>query len=256
MTELSLRPRSATELVDAAFQIFRRNPTPFVLASAVIYIPWLIINAFINTITAAEAAAAHFEPSRIIVSSLITVVVYSIAGGVVMLLARDVYLDRPLDVGGAFRDLTRNLIPLVIATLLLYVFLVFGLVLFVFPVFYVLARFFAVRPAVVIEGAGIGKAFSRSSELSMNSKWHILGTLVLAGVVMLTVSIGASMLISAIPSRVIAFLVSAILSVTVYPFVSIVEVLLYYDMRIRKEGFDIEYLSGVGMPAGVGGQTP
>ena len=82
------------------------------------------------------------------------------------------------------------------------------------------------------------------------------GTLVLAGVVMLTVSIGASMLISAIPSRVIAFLVSAILSVTVYPFVSIVEVLLYYDMRIRKEGFDIEYLSGVGMPAGVGGQTP
>lgn len=253
MTELSLRPRSATELVDAAFQIFRRNATPFMLASAVIYIPWLIINAFINPMTAAEV---QLDPSRIFIWSLISIVVYSVAAGLVMLLARDVYLDRPLDVGRAFKDLTRNLIPLVIATFLLYILLIFGVVLFVIPVFYVLARFFAVRAAVVIEGAGIGKSFSRSSELSQNSKWHILGTLALAAIVMFTITIGVSMLMSAIPSRVVAFVVSAIIAVTVYPFVSIVEVLLYYDMRIRKEGFDIEYLSGVGMPAGVGGQTP
>jgi hypothetical protein len=31
--------------------------------------------------------------------------------------------------------------------------------------------------------------------------------------------------------------------VVIYPFFGIAETLLYYDIRIRKEGFDVEYLA-------------
>ena len=43
MTDLVLRPRSATELIDAAFQVYRRAPVPFMVAMALIYVPWLAI---------------------------------------------------------------------------------------------------------------------------------------------------------------------------------------------------------------------
>jgi hypothetical protein len=43
MTDLALRPRSATELVDATFQVFRRAPVQFIVAAALVYVPWLVI---------------------------------------------------------------------------------------------------------------------------------------------------------------------------------------------------------------------
>ena len=43
MADLGLRPRSATELVDAAFQVYRRAPLQFMVALAVVYVPWLVL---------------------------------------------------------------------------------------------------------------------------------------------------------------------------------------------------------------------
>ena len=58
------------------------------------------------------------------------------------------------------------------------------------------------------------------------------------------VSFGAGLMVSLIPSRVLVHVVSTAFSVVLYPFLGITETLLYYDIRIRKEGFDIEYLAG------------
>ena len=43
MSDLVLRPRSATELIDAAFQVYRRAPVPFMVAMALVYVPWLAL---------------------------------------------------------------------------------------------------------------------------------------------------------------------------------------------------------------------
>jgi hypothetical protein len=51
-----------------------------------------------------------------------------------------------------------------------------------------------------------------------------------------------------IPSRVLLFVISTAISVIVYPFLAIAQTLLYYDVRIRKEGFDIEHLASSGVP--------
>jgi hypothetical protein len=40
---LPLRPRSATEIVDAAFQLYRRDPFTYVLISALCYTPILAL---------------------------------------------------------------------------------------------------------------------------------------------------------------------------------------------------------------------
>jgi hypothetical protein len=63
-------------------------------------------------------------------------------------------------------------------------------------------------------------------------------------VLVIAVNVGAGLLINLIPSRVIMNVLSTALSVVVGPILGITETVLYYDLRIRREGFDLEYLVG------------
>jgi hypothetical protein len=51
-------------------------------------------------------------------------------------------------------------------------------------------------------------------------------------------------------SKVVVNVVSTAVAIVLYPLFGLVETLLYYDARIRKEGFDVEYLAGVQPNAG------
>jgi hypothetical protein len=246
MTELGLRPRSATELVDAAFQVFRRDPVSFIVAAAVFYVPWLLVRLALSLDV--PTVNGQLDWSLLMVSAVLGVFVYATASAVVMLIARNVYLDRPTDLAGAFREIVPKIPAVIMTSVITYTLTVLAAMLFFFPALYVVARFFAVRQIVVIEKAGVGRALSRSSELSVNVKWHVLGTLILAGIVTLAVSFGVVMLSTLIPSRVLLFALSTAASIIVYPFLAIAQTLLYYDIRIRKEGFDIEYLAGSAPP--------
>jgi hypothetical protein len=248
MTELGLRPRSSTELVDAAFQVFRRDPVPFMLAAAVFYVPWLLIRLALD----APLAAGELDWSRALISALISVFVYATASAAVTLLARDVYLNRPSDLAGVLRAVVPRIPTLVATSAIVFVCLAIGATFFLLPALYPLARFFATRQAIVIEGTGVGASLARSSTLSIGVKRHVLSTLILAGLIVFAISIGSVLMTNLIPSRVLVFAVATGISVIVYPFLAIVQTLLYYDVRIRKEGFDIEYLAGESFDAVAG----
>lgn len=247
MTELGLRPRSSTELVDAAFQVFRRDPVPFIVATAVFYVPWLLIQlTVLDTLT----VSADVDWSRLLPNAVFSLFVYAAASGVAMRLASDVYLGRPTDLAATFRTLASRIPTLIETTLITFVLTVIAAMFFFLPALYPLARFFAVRQSIVIEDAGLLRSLSRSSELSVGVKRHVLSALILAGLIVLAISVGSRMVSSMIPSRVLLFAISTAVSVLAYPFLAIVQTLLYYDVRIRKEGFDIEFLaSGVPLDA-------
>ena len=50
-TPLPLRPRSATEIVDAAFQLYRRDPMSYLLVSALCYAPVLVLQLVTQGVT-------------------------------------------------------------------------------------------------------------------------------------------------------------------------------------------------------------
>jgi hypothetical protein len=276
MTDLGLRPRSATELVDAAFQVFRRTPVQFIVASALVYVPWLVIELVFNleitgeTIPSVPALAAN------LVAGL---AVYVILGGVMALLARDVYFERPPDVPAAFRGMVGRVFQLLATSLAMVgmmlsaaVVLIVGIIIgarvfgtpnpvvvavmagvaTLIPTFYVFTRYFAARQAVMLENAGMRTALKRSSLLSAGLKGHVIATLLLGGLLTFAIMLGATLVAQLIPSHVIMRALITVVAVCVKPFFSIVETMLYYDTRIRKEAFDIEYLAnsaGVLSPA-------
>jgi hypothetical protein len=138
---------------------------------------------------------------------------------------------------------------LIVAGVIRSLLIAIGMVFLLIPGFYALGRYFSVTQAIVLEGKGVAGAFSRSSMLSVDLKRHIIGTLVLIGLVSIAISIGVGMLASVSQSKVIVNVVSTAASVIIYPLFGLTETLLYYDARIRKEGFDVEFLAQAGAPA-------
>ena len=59
----------------------------------------------------------------------------------------------------------------------------------------------------------------------------------------MAVGFGANLLGKVIPSQIVQQMIATIVACLVYPIVGIIETMLYYDIRIRREGFDIEYLA-------------
>jgi len=241
MPELALRPRSATELVDAAFQVYRRAPLQFMVALAAVYVPWLVIRLALGI----NIDPTNIPPpSTLITIAVVGVAIYAVAGGAISVVARDVYLDLPISVPDAFRVVATRLVTLIVASVVTVALMTIGFVFFLVPAFYVIARFVVVCQVIVLEDTGTGGALSRSSALTVGLKLHVLGTLALIILLLLAVNIGAGLLINLIPSRVVMNVLSTALSVVVGPILGITETVLYYDLRIRREGFDVEYLVG------------
>jgi hypothetical protein len=245
MSDLVLRPRSATELIDAAFQVYRRAPVPFIVAMALVYVPWLAIRLLLQI--EIPQTPDQFTPTMfrdLMIFAAAGIVIYGLAGGVVSLIARAVYLDEPIDVPDAFRQTLTRILPITVATAITFALIGIGFVFLLIPGILLIGRFFAVRQIVVLESQGPFAAIVRSGHLATRNYGRIIGTLFLVAVLTWVVNVGAALLINLQPSKVVANVFATLVTILIYPILGITETMLYFDTRIRNEGFDVEYLAG------------
>jgi hypothetical protein len=249
MASTALRPRTPTEIVDAAFQIMRAHYGSFVMCAAIAYTPMLVLRLLLlGDPREALARDAGGFVGRYLLATGASIVTYALMSAVLVTCTAQVYLGEPVDVGAAVRKMIAKLPTLIVATVLASLLLFTSLIFFLFPAMYVTARFFAVTQAIVLEDRGVGAAFARSSELSRGRKWHILNTLGLVILIYFVLFFGVVALATA-GGFVIQSIASTLVSVLVYPVVAITGVLLYYDARIQSEGLDIELMAGALTPA-------
>ena len=105
-------------------------------------------------------------------------------------------------------------------------------------------------PAVVLEGKSSTEALQRSKELVKHNQSKVVGTVI--GVSLLLFLLGAVFGIflhlglaaaSLAADGPVALVGEQLLGFALGPLYSIALVVLYYDLRIRYEGFDLELLS-------------
>jgi hypothetical protein len=250
----ALRPRSPSEIVDAAFQILRAHYAKFVMCAAIAYVPILILKLLIigdprAVLASGDSVALGHVGSMYLTMMLVSTVTYSLIGAVIVTCTAQAYLGEEVDVGIAVRRVVGRLPTLLVATLLVSSMFIVGFVLLLFPAMYVAALTFAVTPAIVLEDTGLTGAFRRSRELSKGRKWHILNTLGLAILIFFVIYFGVSALTAISGGFVVQSIVGTLVSICVYPVVAITNVLLYYDARIQREGLDIELMAGALSPA-------
>ena len=71
----------------------------------------------------------------------------------------------------------------------------------------------------------------------------ILGTSLLAFLIFFVVYFAVAIVAAMIGSMVITTILTVIASILAYPMFAITEMLLYYDARVRNEGYDIEMMA-------------
>jgi hypothetical protein len=172
--------------------------------------------------------------------------------GAITLAAIYVALGRPVTIASCLRGVLRRYWAL-FGLLLIYV---LDLVLFVLclPVFiWIGVRWTVSVPVLLAEGVGPIRAIQRSWELTRFNWWRIFGILVV--VVLIQVVMNWILGVAGLPLAIaipfvsplvrgsIAITVSTLGSALVTPILYLCLVLLYFDLRIRKESFDLDQLA-------------
>ena len=264
MSDLRLRARSVTEIVDAAFQLYRRDALEYVLVTAIAYAPWVVAQLFLmRGLLMSSPQTLNAAAPTSFVLAVIGIFAYALMSAVLSRFSSDVYLERATGLGMVVRSVLPLVPRLIGATILFGLVLMLGFVpvlvgaaltnipliivgmlLSIAWAFYALARFFAVFQTIVLEQRGVVAAFSRSSVLSRNRKGHILLTLLLVVIIFVMLSFAVTMVAQLFGTIAGSVVLQSLYTVVAYPLIGITQMILYYDTRIRAEGFDIEVMTG------------
>ncbi len=265
MNVSTLRPRTASELVDAAVRILRQQYGSFLVVSAVAAIPGLLANLLLLASTGwgsdlqALAAQDPFSGPRIGIM-LVGFVTYAIAEGVYVRLTADAYHGSPTTPTEALGHVASRLPATAIGQLLRFAAAAIAGVFLLLPGIFVLVRTAAAAQGSVLEEEGPLGGIGRSWSLTKGSFWRVLGGIGLAWLLLFVAMFGLQMLIGILAALTggqkavlaVTVVLGSLGSVMVYPIIPIVTTLMYYDLRVRREGLDLELMAddlGAAAPA-------
>jgi hypothetical protein len=258
VSALELRPRSASELVDAAFRLLRHHYGAFVLLSALSQIPTLLVQLVQSPTLGADEDSRVLRVAAIY---LLAVPYYAFSEGALIALASDAYRTGEARVGRAIRHALSRALHVTAALLLVGLAIGAGLVALLLPGLYLILRLYTTQAAAVLEGVGPAEAMRRTWSRTRGRVGHMLAVIGLMLLLYLVLLLGAGTVAAivgalgaALGDELITLGAAVLVTVLVYPMLPIITTLLYYDLRIRAEGYDLEVMSeqlgGVSLGAG------
>ncbi len=278
-----LRPLSVAEILDATFTLYRRSFKQLVSIAAIVQIPLGLLQAalmffFYNSMTGMGTAA---NPAALggAVGGMFLIGAISMFGAMIVYAALAVaishyYLGEPISVSVAFNHVLPRLGTLFATWFVVVVLAYIGCALCLIPGIYLYILFLFAWPVVVLEGRGVGDALSRSVFLVSGNWWRVFGTMLLLGLITMVFWVVIEAIVglavggpAAIMkqmgvgktdgvSQAISQLAGTLVSVLTVPAFTGALVILYYDLRIRREGFDLQLLfSEIAPKVGMAGAT-
>jgi hypothetical protein len=160
------------------------------------------------------------------------------------------YLEGSVDIQHALLSTVGRLPTIILAGLFRGVAILLATLALFFPGIYVTLRTFAIIPVVVLEEKSAGEGFRRSWDLAKGEVWKVFVTLLLAWLIFFVLYLLLVMIAGVLASKSAraSSLIVAMLLALVYPITGVVTTLLYYDIRVRREGFDLELLAREAAP--------
>lgn len=253
MVPTSLRPLSVGEILDVSFTLYRRHFTTLATVAVLCSGIPVLLSLYI------QAAGGVLQNLPLTLVYYVTfTILSSIATAATVFVVSESYLGRPLEAGEALRRATPLFGRLIVCSLLLAIVVMFGFLCFFFPGVVLLCGLLLAFPALVLEpGTSPLAALSRSWWLTRGSRWRMLGLLVTLFILLYVPIIAIAALITlflpagggAQTHDVATLAVVGVLQMLLYPLLYCVLTVAYYDLRVRKEGFDLEVLASTLQPA-------
>jgi hypothetical protein len=244
------RPMGIGEILSTAFQLYRRHWRTLLAIAAVVVVPFTLLQYLIgdqvrtrgeevaNGVVSTSSWAVGIAG---LVAALAGVVMFLVlTGAITRAVAAEVAGEDP-SLEQSYRFGFHRFWSVLLVGVLVGLATVAGLILFIIPGIYIGIRLCVSIEALVVEGRRGTQAMGRSWELVGGHWWHAFGTLVVAGLLtgvvnaLITAPFGAT-------GWFVQAVVAAVATVVTLPYGVLVGVLLYLDLRARKENLTLERL--------------
>jgi hypothetical protein len=261
---LRLRPLEVGDLLDETFRIYRRHFLLFAGISVIIAIPaaglqgysfFTLFSSFLQSTTTGQPFNFNsLLPSLVVIAVgyVINVLLSPYSYGAVIYAACESALGHPVTVWDALRGVTRRYFAILGYVLLV---ALMGLLFCLLPLWiWIWVGWVAVLPVMFVENVGLGTAMGRSWQLVQGRWWRTFLILLLIVLVWYFARIALEAFI-ALANALIGVVVSAyvVLAITqaaaiivaalVNPVLQIAIVLIYFDLRVRREALDLFQLA-------------
>jgi Membrane domain of glycerophosphoryl diester phosphodiesterase len=276
---IPLRPITLGEIYDGAFQAMRGNPRTMIgISAAVISVTTLLslipLTAGVISLirisqtptdpavapTAGDLAAVGTGLVGTLAAAAVQWLGVTILTGLLIIAVSEAVLDRRISAGELWRRAKGRIWALLGLAVLTGLATVLGFLLLVVPGLLIFVGWSMAAPALLLEGQGVAGAIRRSWALTRGSFWRVFGILVLTAII-----VGIASAVIVVPLGLVSLLVglglgggsstgvlvaqqivqqvgSAVAGSIFYPFQAAVSALLYIDLRMRREGLDVELL--------------
>ena len=245
-----LRPRSVGELLTDAFELYRRHWQNLFVIVAVIVIPLSFLQVLVGDFWIRQGLTEEELRNGVevtvngafvggilasIVVAITSILMWTILTGAITRAAAGTFLGRDLEIGESYRYGFARFWSIVLVGLLSGLAIAVGFLLLIVPGFIVLTFLTCAIPALVIEGTRGRQALRRSWNLVRGRGWPVFGTIIVATLV---TSLVNSLLTAPFGDNWAARSIGAsIASVITMPYMALVGVFIYLDVRVRKEQY-------------------
>lgn len=245
------RPRRVGEILTHAFQLYRLHWQNLIAIVAVVVVPLTIVQVLVGDLVIGESVTeTRFEDFQsgvdvevdlpaILLGGLLTLVIsvltWAVLTGAITRAAAGTFLGRDLQMDESYRYGIARLGSIILVGLLAGLAVIAGFILLVIPGIIVLTRLWCSIPALVIEDRRGRQALGRSWNLVKGFGWPVFGTILVAGILtglfssLLTLPFGDNTL-----GRIVG---QSLASVITTPYTVLVGILIYLNLRVRKEQY-------------------
>lgn len=245
------RPLSFGRLLGETFDIYRRN---FLLFLGISAIPngvlLLILILFDKTLGTIRNGVGILGALEVLFTIVAIVLVPSIVTAATTFAVSDVCLEQTTSIKSCFSRVSGKVLKILAVSLMLGIVVGLGLLVFLAPGVYWAGVFGIAIPAVVLENIPVGQALPRSSALTQNFRGRIIVvyflTWIFLGIMQYPLNAGMGLLWPIIHPHFVHLTrlnlrdISSMLAMTLFGPVSAIGLTLsYYDLRVRKEAFDL-----------------
>lgn len=254
--------RGLGDILSTAFEVYRANAGKLITIVAMVVVPLTLLLAILTValqnnaesivqttidpqtgqITSATVDTSSFGTTILLtlISALLAAVIQQLLTGALTKGAAGSVLGRTVDVKESYGYALSRLWGLIGLAILVGLVVGFGFLLLIIPGIIFLVFLAVATPSFVVERLGVTAAMSRSWNLVKGNWWHVFGVIVVTYILIWVVSavlgaIGGTSLIG-------IWLTSAIAQIITAPFMALVGILLYVDLRSRNEGLTADQL--------------
>lgn len=267
MAEWELRPLSLGEILDRTFTLYRKH---FVLFLGITAIPHLLpLGLNLVEVTFSSPTALGMPNARVtgfaagnegmaalakLLGVIVTLIAFLFSQGGTVYAVSDLYLGRTTTISDSLKKMWGQLANLFGVSLLNGLAVLVSALALIIPGIYVACRLVTCIPAALLEDLGARASLERSWDLTRDNAGrsfliYVLYLAMLYGIVLLAM-IPFTLMIAAAPKDPAMFRsATALLQVGTFvaqtlvgPFFLIAISVFYYDLRVKKEAFDLQMM--------------